>query len=577
MPSPEPESASSVANPPVALAVLGGWRRLAAWPGALDALWPYALFTLVFVGYWLVGDLYLNVPGEIHIFRIEFPLALYLFFAAMHLLRPSRWRPWLALTGVFAPYAVHDLYWYFFNDIPEIVALKELPELFIAGDWTLQAAILAAAAAFCYVVATQVRYRWSNLIVLLPGLVVLTVLALAPERIKTAIEWGAVWINPWIKADNAALNGRFTIALYNESKRRIARRALATYADNPARKADDDALVAYLKSRALDDRPVFLVVLESFLDARALKPLRERNDILDPEFLRLYGKYWGYSVSPTFGGATARAEMELLCGIPSLREFDNVEFNLFSGRRVACLPQILARIGYDTLASDPYIPSFFNAQRAYPGMGFKEVYFAQELGDRASYLHVRSREQYLFDGDLYRQHRAFLEQRDGGQRFFSYLLTTYGHLPFEVQMPLRIKVKTKEKALERVVNQSYYRSAALAEQIQWIVKRYPRSLIVAVADHLPVLRAGPDTYLKMGYMNNVAEAIYYNRLLVVRDGKPKKYPTLHHFSIPDLIYDYLTDGAYCRDYACALPYPYDKERLRERYRYLLGNAVLDPE
>lgn len=581
MSSYEPESAAlgPIAGAPLTpiAALPRGFARLAhASRSALRVSWPYLLFTLCFVLYWLAGDLYMQLRGKADIFRVEYPIALYVFFAAYRILRPSRFRLTLALLAVFVPYAAHDLYWHFFNDVPEVTALQEIPELLIVGDWTIRLALLALAAASVYVLATQVRYTLGSLLISLPALATWAALALAPGQVKAAIEWGTHWINPWIKADNAALNGRFTASLYNEAKRRIALGALASYADSPEQKAYYDGLVAYLKGRVLDDRPVFLLVMESFLDARSLKPLRGRDEIIDPAFLSRYGKHWGYSVSPTFGGGTARAELELLCGVPALAEFDSVDFNLFRGQHVPCMPDVLARIGYDTIASDPYIPSFFNARRAYSGMGFREIYFAEELGSQPSYLHVRSKDEFLFDADLFRQNRQFLEAREGGRRFFSYLLTTYGHMPFEVQRPIRWKVKAKEWALERVVNQSYYRSGPLAEQIQWIVHRYPRSLAIVVADHLPVLRAGPESYARLGYLNNIEDAVYHNRILVVRDGKPKKYPTMHHFSIPDLVYDYLTDGAYCRDYPCAARYPYDKERLRERYRYLLANAVRAP-
>jgi hypothetical protein len=544
---------------------------------ALRSLWPYLLFTLLFVLYWLAGDLYLLTRGNVGIFRIEYPLALYVFFAANRILRPSRWRVPLALLAVFGPYGVHDIYWFIFNDAPELTALREVPELYTVLGWPVKALLLGLAAASVYVFVTQVRFAWGSLLVSLPGLIVVAVLLLAPAKVTAAIKWGSIWVNPYVKADNAALIGRFTSTLHNEAKRRIAMGRMGSYADAPAQRVYYDRLVEYLKGHVVGDRPVFIVVLESFLDARTLKPVRGRDEILAPEFLRRYGKALGYSISPTFGGGTARAEFELLCGVPSLREFDSVEFNLFAGRRVPCMPEVLARVGYDTIASYPYIPSFFNAQRAYPGLGFREVYFAQELSRSPSYLHVESKDKYLFDGELYRQNRAFLEGREGGQRFFSYLLTLYGHLPFEVQHPIRWKVDAKGTSLERIVNQTYYRTGPLAEQIQWIVKRYPRALVIAVADHLPVLRAEPEIYTRMGYLGKKTDAYYFNRILVIKDGKPTKLPTLYHFSIPDLVYDYLTDGAYCKDNPCATGYPYDKELLRARYRYLMGNAVLAPE
>ena len=129
--------------------------------------------------------------------------------------------------------------------------------------------------------------------------------------------------------------------------------------------------------------------------------------------------------------------------------------------------------------------------------------------------------------------------------------------------------------LERIVNIGYYRTGPLAEYLAWIKDRYPKSLVIVVADHLPTLQRGPDSYKDLGYLNNIQDSIYHNRLLVIEDGKPKKLPTLHHYGIPYLVYDYLTKGGFCQNFSCPTRYPFDKDLLRDRYRYLLANAVLD--
>ncbi len=566
------DSALSLRSPLLTWSYLASWvadRRTDFYQASL----PYIGFTLWFILAWLVGDFYLNVPAGIEIFRVEYPLTLYLFFVINQITHASPWRPILGLVAIFGLYVIHDVYWLSFNDIPSLIMIQEVPELFLVGDWKLKGILLGIPVMVLFFFIYWVRYTLRSLLVVLPLLILPGLMFTNPAVLVNTIEWGVAWIYPWVRVDNATFNGRFTVALYDEAKRRVAMEKLAGYGNNPIQAEYFQQLVSYLKAHRQEDRHIFVLVMESFLDARLLKPLRGRNEIIDAEFRRSYDKSWGFSISPTFAGGTARAEFEILCGVPALAEFDDVEFNLFTGNPVPCVPEVLSQIGYDSIANYPYHPSFFNAQRAYAGFGFQQAYFAAEYTNRPTYLHLDQKDQYLFDGSFFQQNRDFLSQTTRDKPIFNYLLTLYGHMYFEVQRPIRWKIEIKDPYLERIVNIGYYRSAALAEEIKWITEHYPKSLIIAIADHLPILQNDLETYAQLDYLHTVKDFGYYNRILIVQDGKPKKLPTLHHFGVPDIIYDYLTNGDYCRDFQCVTRYPYDKEQLRERYRYLLAHAA----
>lgn len=536
------------------------------------ATWIYLAFSLWFLLVWWLGE-YVGIKRHIYVFRIEYPLCLYLFFTFNQILRPSRWRPLLAALPVIGLYALHDIHFFVFGEVPALAQIRELPELFQVGDFWLRSGMILSALGILWFVARMIEYKRRSLILGLPLLGLAIAMVMAPGTVANSIQPGLYGLNPWLQSENTAHNGRLIIAIYNEARRQEAWAGLVGHVQDEHQQHYYENVLSYLKANVRRDRQVFVVMLESFLDPRLLKTLKGKDEYLDPKFLRHYDKAWGFSISPMFGGGTAQAEFEVLCGVPALAEFDKVEFNLFTSNPIPCLPRVLSELGYDTLTNVPYIPAFFNAKRAYPGMGFRESYFAREHTDKPTYLHLEGH-QYLFDGALYEQNRAFLEQRQSAKPLFNYVLTLYGHLYFDVQKPIKWKVDTKDDPfLEQIVNIGYYRSGPLADYLQWIGRHYPKSLVVAVADHLPVLGGWKERYNALNYLNNTKDSVFHNRILVVRDGKPVKLPTIHHFGVPYLVYDYLTDGGFCKNFECPIEYPYDKEQLRERYRYLMANAA----
>jgi len=548
------------------------------WTAALSRLYRrldlYIAFSLCFVFYWLLGD-FSDFETHGDVFHLEYPFVLYLFYFFNQALKPNRFRPLLAALPVFGAYLLYDLYRFVFNDVPDFNQVADLPELFTVASLGLRAALLLVVAAGLFFLLRLIQFRRRTLLLATPLLLLVLAVGTTPVLVVDGIDASVSWLNPYVRSENAARNGRFVVAIFNEAKRRIARSHLEGYMEMPEQEQGFTHELAFLKSHLKDDRQVFFVVLESFLDPRLLKPLQGHDEYIDAKFRQGYDDALGFSVSPRFAGGTAQAEFEILCGVPAFSEFEQTEFNLFTGSSTPCLPRVLSELGYDTVSNYPYIPSFFNAQRAYPGLGFQESYYAREHTESPTYLHLEQKGQYLFDGLLYAQNREYLEHRPPTKRLFNYVLTLYGHLYFEVQRPMRFEPPTDDKFLQRITNITYYRTGPLADYLDWLRKTYPKSLIVAVGDHVPGLQSGPDSYKQMGYLDNIKDSIYHTNLLVIENGKPKKLPTINHFGIPYLVYDYLTDGAFCKAFECPIYYPYDKERLRDRYRYLVAEANRD--
>ncbi len=75
-------------------------------------------------------------------------------------------------------------------------------------------------------------------------------------------------------------------------------------------------------------------------------------------------------------------------------------------------------------------------------------------------------------------------------------------------------------------------------------------------------------------MANIEDSTSYNRILVVENGKPVRYRNIHHYDIPSLVMNYLTDGWYCRNNDCNLfRSTHDRADYRDRYMRLMAHAV----
>ena len=318
------------------------------------------------------------------------------------------------------------------------------------------------------------------------------------------------------------------------------------------------------------------IVLESFLDPTLFSKASYSSDPVHPEFTRLFGDKQGLSVSPVFGGATAQAEFELLCGIPALEKISSIEFNIFTGAPVYCLPGLLEKAGYRTVATNAYKPNFFNALPAYQGLGFGEIYFPTEYsGSRDSYFSANdgSKDDFLFDGSLFKQNLAFVARALGEHEprpLFNYIMAIYGHTPHDLDEPLRperlqLESDYQDDHLHRAANQYYYRTEAIAEYVSKLLELDSNSLIIIVSDHVPPLRNGPNTYRELAYMDNIEDSYYYNKLLIIDNGQPVVYNRMRHFDFPDVVLDFITGGQYCRVQDC--PHLTDTP-LQDRMSYL---------
>jgi len=232
-------------------------------------------------------------------------------------------------------------------------------------------------------------------------------------------------------------------------------------------------------------RNVHVFVLESFFDPVSLGEQWVPEDPFPAKFRELWAATGNSTaLSPVFGGYTANAEFEMLCGFPVTR--NAVFFEGWLRRSAPCLPRVLSEVGYDTIASHPNVPGFWNRTNAYQLIGFDKYRSKSDfdLSDSVGSL--------LMDHSMYDQAFDYIRASDTGAPVFNYMLTYHGHLPYPSsdQYPDKVKAGKESVLLHGYLNQLWYKSRALVDRLEALEREDPNALIVIFGDHLPFL--GPN-------------------------------------------------------------------------------------
>ena len=548
----------------------------------------YTVFLLFLLGYTEILQQRGGLPALLPAWRFEIPLLLYLYFLLNQLLRKSRLQPLLAAAPLFLFYAVFDVYYIMFGRMLRITEITELPELLQVLSplaLTLTGALIALPL-LAFLASLEFRPRRATAVIAsLPLLILLLTVELTPAFFMTAFQETQQEIVFYSDTASARNNGRLSMMLYNEAKRKSYHAKIAGHQMNPDSLIDFDNVIAGLQEQQ-KKRNIHLIVLESFLDPGLLKDARFSRNPAHPSFNKLLAKKGGISISPVFAGGTAQAEFEVLCGAPALREFSGIEFDVFTGTKAPCLPHILSLGGYETSATNSYKPEFFNSTNAYTGIGFEKMYYPQEFS--AGYDTYFSAgdvtdEDYMFDGVLFSQNLEFITKRikdNPTLPIFNYVIGMYGHIPHDLNLskrPVVIKMlgEQRDEGLEKAANQYYYRTEAIATYVKGLIAADPKSLIILVSDHLPSL-SGSETYKDLNYLGGSADATFLNRIYIIENGRPVRQNTIHHYDIPRIILNYATKGKYCKEHDCnfsAPDTPIAKTAARDDYLDIMSQAM----
>jgi hypothetical protein len=513
---------------------------------------------------------------------MEAPLLLALYWAFNFALRPCKLPAFIAALPFVVAYIACDVFFVAYGDVLRIIDLQNLPELLKVLPFVRKAGLMLALGLPLALLLAFVNYRryWRVLTIAVLAFLGTVTVEFFPDAFLSGLQLGGLNVTVYSDAQSVDDNGRLTMVLYFEASRRVAIKQTDAYRKRGEYEQGVRATAEFIRKNG-NRHNVYLVILESWVDPTLLRAVTYSRDPRHPDFTQLVGEEQGFSISPVFGGGTAQAEFEALCGVPALQALSDIEFDVFTGHAAGCMPGILHQAGYATYVSNAYQPDYFNSTKAYTGIGFEKRYYPIEYArDRETYLTVASAsadEMYLFDGDLFNQNLAFINRmlrEHPGQPIFNYVLTMYGHAPHDIdtdRRPLVLSVKAPhdDQQLLRAANQYWYRTQAIASYIRALIKLDPKSLIILMSDHLPPFDEGTKSYKEFRYLDNIDDSTHMNRIVVVEDGKVVRHKTIHHYNVPSLIYDYLTSQRYCAQNNCDL----SSDERENKYRLLISRAV----
>jgi len=374
-------------------------------------------------------------------------------------------------------------------------------------------------------------------------------LVLAPAAVSRSMDG---WFGDTIWDQRSNFSGRgLLIHLVQESARYLARGANPPTQDEVAQ-ALAELRVENLHAASLQlpagtsGRNVHVIVLESFWDPLELTAAGLSADPIDPAFRSLWAQA-GHSrvLSPVFGGYTANAEFETLCGFPVTE--DAVFFEGWLRRDVPCLPRHLKGGGYQSIASHPNVAAFWNRVNAYRRIGFDHYWSIDDfqLDDM--------NKTFLGDASYYRQvlHKV-KPMLQGEAPIFNYMLTIFGHLdyPLNEQRPAVIETTVDSKLVRDYANTMYYKSRELMAFLAELRELDPQALIVLFGDHPPFLGPNHGGFTESGLLadkrKNFEDRMFRTLVatpLVVIDGErgPLQMGEVPMYLLPGIMLDLLGD------------------------------------
>lgn len=536
----------------------------------------------------------------------EVPLIIGLYSLLLMPVRSTKWGAFTAALPLCEAYLLHDAYYAVFNTPPNFVDLSHVSELRYAFGNVIFVVIVAIAlvpvvawilswrfARFSFSATAPFRLRQRPLwqcVTAAGTFLVLTTVILFPGAAATKARRLAPQRADWNQEFDVTFYGRLFMAFLRDMERRNLTQEFAKF-DPPEQTGL--ALPATVRE-ALEPRNIYIVMMESFIDPRNFFGVHYSISPMSPEFEALFDSAHNVSISPVLGGDTARAEFEVLCGVPSMALTDMMESYAFTGAPADCLPNLLQRAkGYQTISGFPGSPKFYNSRLFYRGMGFEESRFAAKnsIPGTPSIMTDGSDPRYggnthLFDDNLYDQMLMRVDElrkREPGRPVLTYILTVYGHTPYKIDpqlQPFIVHVEPKNDAFERMTNEAYYRSKALYELFDRVRRTDPTAIVIAVGDHLPPLSV--PTYRAFDYRGRVfgpeARALKETALFIMDRGVVRSLPPIHHYNIPAVILDSLSNGAFCRTLPQRCSFDAAKNEADERktnfaaYRTIMGQA-----
>ncbi|MGB0495945.1 MAG: sulfatase-like hydrolase/transferase [Kangiellaceae bacterium] len=362
-------------------------------------------------------------------------------------------------------------------------------------------------------------------------------LALSPATSKFQNEFFNYTV--WAHEDTIRENGRINSTIFYALQEFSYSNLLSRYSNQHQRKIDVGKKL-YPKEIARH-KNIHMIVMESFIDPRLIKELNLPESFISESLLEYLNHQQNFSkvVSPIYGGGTAQAEFELLTGIKALGKVNKIEFNIMQGNKINAFVNRLSNHGYDITAMIAPDADFFNSKRAYKSLGFEKIYYLQESESLKNtiFSDVNLSNEMLYDGELFDLNLKFLKDhiKSGNKPVFNYVLGMFGHLPFERNSQLRpdrVTPNHPDDRLNRIANQFYYRTEALAKYLEKLIEIDPTAIIFVTSDHLPSVLSS-DAHYQLNNKINIA--------LLINNGKTIDVSGKSMYEVPRIIWNILSN------------------------------------
>jgi phosphoglycerol transferase MdoB-like AlkP superfamily enzyme len=459
--------------------------------------------------------------------KFEFILIVIVSLSFLLLLKKKFTSYLFVLIPVLIFYTISNEYFLYFNRILKFSEVNEINELirFLPVGYIVFITLFILV--YIYFLFSLFKNKYTAIVYfLILGLAYTLVIRVTPQLYMKTFDKLNFAYQDWDVKGTVRKTGFLNYMLYEEAQRNHAINSLMS--EDKLLKLND----IKLDSIKREYPNIHVIVLESFFDPLMLKELSFSKSIINPTFSKLFQNNFNISKTPVYAGGTAQAEFEILTGVPAYKEFGAVEFNLFTGSKTISLPSILKQLGYNTYMSNAGTQDVFNSNFAYKSLGFDKQYYIE--GE--TYFKKHKEDDIIFDGDLLNYNLDFVEKtvKKSDKPIFNYVLGLYGHSPMVINNKRHPKIievyfnnKRVEGKLERIVNQYYYRTKAIGEYIEKLLKIDPKSIIAIIGDHLPNVPNIKD----YGYGDQ-----YKLKMYLINNKKVIKFDSeINHYQIPQYI------------------------------------------
>lgn len=436
----------------------------------------------------------------------------------------------LSVISILGTYLSFDIFYYFLarsprlSDFYNVSILSDFSLLISIGFISISTMILVP---IFYIIYEHRKVKIkTNSIFLAIKILILTSLIAYSSPLSQYIIKKFHYIS-WSQELTIKKNGRFSSFIYSGIKSNQAKQKLIAYKNTDI----DVNKIIFKNHKIKNKRNVYIVVLESFIDPRLIKDVSFNRSPLSKDMKKyLFNNEFSYVKSPIYGGGTAQAEFEILTGIKALSKIDSIEFNVLDSHQISGFVDMLKQNGYETYATIASSPKYFNSKSAYKSIGFDKVSYLEQSDD----FKINELDSHIFDGDVYDYNIKKLKQDKIKKPYIYYTLGMYGHFPYNRNIkdrPNKITTSHKDKRVEKIANQFYYRTKALAKYISNIIAIDPQSIIYISSDHIPPLLNNGIEY-KKSKRTNIS--------LLVINGKSQNIAQEYYYNIPRLIYQELS-------------------------------------